>query len=95
MKKTQISLKSALVLSASLFLFSCVPETETPLIQEDLNLVEELNTPTSGEENLRKDFQRNYFEKFDNVTNSRWRPSIISRYRIWKFFAHGQGINFH
>ena len=66
MKKTQISLKSALVLSASLFLFSCVPETETPLIQEDLNLVEELNTPTSGEENLRKDFQRNYFEKFDN-----------------------------
>jgi hypothetical protein len=67
MKKTKISLKSALVLSASLFLFSCVPETETPLIQEDLNLVEELNTPTSGEENLRKDFQRNYFEKFDNI----------------------------
>ncbi|MFT4857496.1 MAG: hypothetical protein ACI9UV_001591 [Algoriphagus sp.] len=65
-KKIQILLKSALVLSASLLLFSCVPETETPLIQEDPNLVEALNTPTSGEKNLRKDFPRNYFEKFDN-----------------------------
>lgn len=49
-----------------MLLFSCVPETTTALIHENLNLVEALNTPTSGEENLRKTTERNYFERFEN-----------------------------
>lgn len=66
MKKTQLVQKSALILSASLLLFSCVENPETPLIQEDANRLEILDSPINGEENLRKIADRNYSEKFTN-----------------------------
>lgn len=66
MRKNQFLQKPALILSATLLLFSCVQETETPLMQEDANRLEILNTPASGEENLRKTAERNYSERFEN-----------------------------
>lgn len=66
MKKTQLLQKTALILSATLVLFSCVQETESPLMQENANRLEVLNTPPGGEENLRKTADRNYSERFQN-----------------------------
>jgi hypothetical protein len=66
MKKTQLLQKPALILSATLVLFSCVQETESPLMQENANRLEVLNTPPGGEENLRKTADRNYSERFTN-----------------------------
>jgi len=66
MKKRQLLQKPALILSAALLLFSCVQETESPLIQEDANRLTLSNISTSGEENLRKTAERNYSERFEN-----------------------------
>jgi hypothetical protein len=66
MKKTRLLLKPAIVLSASLMLFSCVSEIESPVIQEDSKQLETINTPSNGEENLRKRAERNYSERFKN-----------------------------
>lgn len=66
MKKTQTFLKPALVLTASLMLFSCVSEIESPIVQEDVKLLETINSDSNGDENLRKSAERNYFERFTN-----------------------------
>lgn len=66
MKKTQLVQKSALILSASLLLLSCVENLEAPLIQEEANRLEILDSPNNGEENLRKAADRNYSERFQN-----------------------------
>ncbi|WP_075351317.1 hypothetical protein [Algoriphagus marinus] len=66
MKKTRLLLKPALVLSASLVLYSCATEIESPVIQEDAKQIESINSPANGEENLRKRAERNYFERFEN-----------------------------
>ncbi len=66
MKKNLLFRKSALILSASVLMFSCLPDSEAPVIQEESNLVEVLSTPAEGGENLRKAVERNYFERFEN-----------------------------
>ncbi len=66
MKKNYLVAKIVFGLCAGIFATSCISDTESPILTEQLEKSVALSEGTSGEENLRKLPEFNYIEKFSN-----------------------------
>ena len=66
MKKNYLVTKIVFGLCAGIFATSCISDTESPILTEQLEKSVALSEGTSGEENLRKLPEFNYIEKFSN-----------------------------
>ncbi len=66
MKKNYLVVKIVFGLCAGIFATSCISDTESPILTEQLEKSVALSEGTSGEENLRKSREYNYLEKFSN-----------------------------
>lgn len=66
MKKSYLVAKIVFGLTAGILVTSCISETESPLLTEQLEKSVAISEETTGEENLRKYPEFNYLEKFSN-----------------------------
>lgn len=66
MKKSYLVTSMAVVLSSGFFASSCISESESPILTEQLEKSIALSEGATGEENLRKLPEYNYSEKFTN-----------------------------
>ncbi|MDI1323540.1 MAG: hypothetical protein PSV36_12390 [Algoriphagus sp.] len=66
MKKSYLVTKIVFGLTAGFLVTSCISEPESPVLTEQLEKSVALSEGTTGEENLRKYPEFNYFEKFSN-----------------------------
>lgn len=66
MKKFLFNSKPLILAAGFLVMFSCVSETETPIIQEDSEALEVLALEEQTDENLRRFKGKIYFERFEN-----------------------------
>lgn len=66
MKKSYLVAKMVVGLIAGIFVTSCISESESPILTEQLEKSVAISEGTTGEENLRKSSEYNYIEKFSN-----------------------------
>ena len=66
MKKSYLVAKMVVGLIAGIFVTSCISESESPILTEQLEKSVAISEGTAGEENLRKSSEYNYIEKFSN-----------------------------
>lgn len=66
MKKSYLVAKIVFGLTAGFLITSCISESESPILTEQLEKSVALSEETTGEENLRKYPEFNYLEKFSN-----------------------------
>lgn len=72
MKKNYLVTKIVFGLCAGIFATSCISDTESPILTEQLEKSVALSEGTTGEENLRKLPEFNYLEKFSNQITQKY-----------------------
>lgn len=84
MKKSYLVAKFVFGLTAGFLVTSCISDPESPILTEQLEKSVVLSEGTTGEENLRKYPEFNYFEKFSN-------QSVIDEAKPYAFPGFGEG----
>lgn len=72
MKKSYLVAKIVFGLTAGFLVTSCISDPESPVLTEQLEKSVALSEETTGEENLRKYPEFNYFEKFSNQITTKF-----------------------